>query len=47
MLITFFNDIILLILDEVGAVVFDIGSYSIRAGYAGEDSPKVSSIIYI
>lgn len=26
--------------DEVGAVVFDIGSYSIRAGYAGEDSPK-------
>lgn len=26
--------------DEVGAVVFDIGSYSVRAGYAGEDSPK-------
>ena len=27
--------------DEVGALVFDIGSYSIRAGYAGEDMPKV------
>jgi len=27
-------------LDEVGALVFDIGHYSIRAGYAGEDSPK-------
>uniref|UniRef100_T1JBA2 Uncharacterized protein n=1 Tax=Strigamia maritima TaxID=126957 RepID=T1JBA2_STRMM len=26
--------------DEVGALVFDIGHYSIRAGYAGEDSPK-------
>ncbi|XP_071954669.1 actin-like protein 6A [Antedon mediterranea] len=26
--------------DEVGALVFDVGSYSIRAGYAGEDSPK-------
>ncbi|GAB1602844.1 actin-like protein 6B [Argonauta hians] len=26
--------------DEVGALVFDIGSYSFRAGYAGEDSPK-------
>ncbi|XP_060079327.1 actin-like protein 6B [Ylistrum balloti] len=26
--------------DEVGALVFDIGSYSVRAGYAGEDSPK-------
>lgn len=28
--------------DEVGALVFDIGSYSVRAGYAGEDCPKVS-----
>lgn len=27
--------------DEVGALVFDIGSYSVRAGYAGEDCPKV------
>ncbi|XP_054162104.1 actin-like protein 6A isoform X2 [Oppia nitens] len=26
--------------DEVGALVFDIGHYSIRGGYAGEDSPK-------
>ncbi|CAG0895603.1 unnamed protein product, partial [Darwinula stevensoni] len=26
--------------DEVGAVVFDVGSQSLRAGYAGEDSPK-------
>ncbi|XP_038053421.1 actin-like protein 6B [Patiria miniata] len=26
--------------DEVGALVFDAGSYSTRAGYAGEDSPK-------
>uniref|UniRef100_A0A7N6AKF4 Actin-like protein 6A n=1 Tax=Anabas testudineus TaxID=64144 RepID=A0A7N6AKF4_ANATE len=24
----------------VGALVFDIGSYSVRAGYAGEDCPK-------
>ncbi|ENN76756.1 actin-like protein 6B isoform X2 [Dendroctonus ponderosae] len=27
--------------DEVGALVFDIGHNSVRAGYAGEDSPKV------
>uniref|UniRef100_A0A8C4XAP4 Actin-like 6A n=1 Tax=Erpetoichthys calabaricus TaxID=27687 RepID=A0A8C4XAP4_ERPCA len=27
-------------LDEVGALVFDIGSYTVRAGYAGEDCPK-------
>ena len=27
--------------DEVGALVFDVGSYSFRAGYAGEDTPKV------
>ena len=26
--------------DEVGALVFDIGSHSVRAGYAGEDCPK-------
>uniref|UniRef100_A0A672Z611 Actin-like 6A n=1 Tax=Sphaeramia orbicularis TaxID=375764 RepID=A0A672Z611_9TELE len=25
---------------NVGALVFDIGSYSVRAGYAGEDCPK-------
>ncbi|VEN56965.1 unnamed protein product [Callosobruchus maculatus] len=27
--------------DEVGALVFDIGHNTVRAGYAGEDSPKV------
>lgn len=27
-------------LDEVGALVFDVGHYSFRAGYAGEDTPK-------
>uniref|UniRef100_A0A2K6GV10 Actin like 6A n=1 Tax=Propithecus coquereli TaxID=379532 RepID=A0A2K6GV10_PROCO len=27
--------------NEVGALVFDIGSYTVRAGYAGEDCPKV------
>lgn len=32
---------LLLSADEVGALVFDIGSYSVRAGYAGEDCPKV------
>ncbi|KAF4078360.1 hypothetical protein AMELA_G00198270 [Ameiurus melas] len=26
--------------DEVGALVFDIGSFSTRAGYTGEDCPK-------
>jgi len=26
--------------DEVGAIVFDYGAYSTRAGYAGEDMPK-------
>lgn len=26
----------------MGALVFDIGSFSVRAGYAGEDCPKVS-----
>ena len=26
--------------DEVGALVFDLGHYALRAGYAGEDSPK-------
>lgn len=28
--------------DEVGAIVFDIGAHSVRAGYAGEDCPKVT-----
>jgi len=26
--------------DEVGALVFDPGHYSLRVGYAGEDTPK-------
>uniref|UniRef100_S4RN62 Actin-like 6A n=1 Tax=Petromyzon marinus TaxID=7757 RepID=S4RN62_PETMA len=26
--------------DEVGALVFDLGSYSVRTGFAGEDCPK-------
>ncbi|WAR01135.1 ACL6A-like protein, partial [Mya arenaria] len=26
--------------DEVGAIVLDLGGYSVRAGYAGEDTPK-------
>ena len=30
----------LLIIDEVGALVFDPGHSSLRVGYAGEDSPK-------
>ena len=28
-------------IDEVGALVFDVGSTSFRAGFAGEDAPKV------
>lgn len=32
--------------DEVGAVVLDIGSFSIRGGYAGEDMPKVMSCFF-
>lgn len=31
--------------DEVGAIVFDIGAHSVRAGYAGEDCPKVSLFV--
>ncbi|CAI2729504.1 unnamed protein product [Schistosoma spindalis] len=27
--------------DEVGALVFDFGSYSLRGGFAGEDNPKI------
>lgn len=27
-------------LDEVSAIVFDLGSHSCRSGYAGEDQPK-------
>lgn len=27
--------------DEVGALVFDFGAHTCRAGFAGEDTPKV------
>ncbi len=27
--------------DEVGALVFDLGSHTSKIGYAGEDAPKV------
>lgn len=30
-----------LVLDDVSALVLDIGSHTVRAGYAGDDSPKV------
>lgn len=26
--------------DEVNAIVLDIGTYAVKAGYAGEDTPK-------
>ena len=26
--------------DEVSAIVLDVGSYTVKAGYAGEDTPK-------
>jgi len=26
--------------DEVSAIVIDVGSYSCKAGYAGDDTPK-------
>jgi actin-related protein len=26
--------------DEVSAIVIDVGSYSCKAGYAGDDAPK-------
>lgn len=29
------------LLDEVGALVFDIGHNTVRGGYGGEDSPKL------
>ena len=36
----FFHISSCLFLDEVGALIFDIGHYALRAGYAGEDCPK-------
>jgi len=34
------HGLLLELLDEVGALVFDVGHFSFRAGYAGEDTPK-------
>ena len=36
-----FMYLLFLLKDEVGALVFDVGSTSFRAGFAGEDAPKV------
>ena len=33
--------------DEVGALVFDPGHFSLRVGYAGEDSPKAEIPSYV
>ena len=33
-------------IDEVGAIVVDMGSHTTRVGYAGEDMPKVSPLYY-
>ena len=30
--------------DEVGALVFDFGTHTVKAGYAGEDAPKVRNL---
>ncbi|KAF8570288.1 hypothetical protein P879_04498 [Paragonimus westermani] len=36
-----FNQLCFTMSDEVGALVFDFGSHSLRAGFAGEDNPKL------
>uniref|UniRef100_A0A1I8IJI1 Actin n=1 Tax=Macrostomum lignano TaxID=282301 RepID=A0A1I8IJI1_9PLAT len=33
--------------DEVGAIVLDVGSHTIRAGFAGEDMPKTDLPAYV
>lgn len=38
--IALFMIIYQLCLDEIGAIVCDVGSNTIRVGYAGEDSPR-------
>lgn len=38
----FLNSFYFSILDEVGAIVLDFGSHSLRGGLAGEDTPKVN-----
>lgn len=35
------------VVDEVGALVFDVGHHSFRAGYAGEDTPKTEIPSYV
>lgn len=35
-----FGSMLFLLLDEVNAIVIDVGSGSTRVGYAGEDTPK-------
>lgn len=47
MCFSLFSESLLISSDEVGALVFDIGSYTVRAGYAGEDCPKVRTAIRI
>jgi actin-related protein len=32
--------------DEVGAIVIDAGSHSFRAGFGGEETPKVFLFVY-
>ena len=43
-MVSFFFFIKIRFLDEVGAIVVDIGSHTTRAGYAGEDMPKVTKL---
>ena len=40
---------IYLSIDEVGAVVIDVGHFSIKVGYAGEDSPRseIPSVVVV
>lgn len=33
--------------DEVGAIVFDVGSHTTKAGFAGEDTPKVIACVHL
>lgn len=35
-----YQSVIHLFADEVSAIVMDIGSYNVKAGFAGEDAPK-------
>ena len=42
----FINSGICLFLDEVGAIVLDLGSHTLRGGFAGEDTPKVYRFLH-